>query len=412
MEFGLNPFAPGFFANPYEQYARLREHAPAHETAFGPWILTRYDDCVRLLRDPRASVEDRRVFDRRAALFGDDDPRRVRGTTAILNIDPPDHTRIRRLAGNAFAPRRIEALGARIQALVDGLLDDAVARAADDADGTFDVIADLAFPLPFVVISELLGMPETDRDALRDVSHTLVLSLEPFTSPDEAPRLIAASDAMAAHVDDAIDWKRAHPADDLLSALIAVEEEGDRLSPQELRDQVTLLYLAGHETTVNLIGNGTLALLRHPEQRARLRADPHLIGNAIDELLRFDGPVQFSRRVVLHDLTMDDVRIPRDSVVLTGLGAANHDPAHFGPDADRLDLTRRLAPQHLSFGGGIHHCLGAVLARAEGRAAIGTLVRRFPDLALAPVLRCGDAPAWNGRMILRGLDALPVSVRG
>ena len=408
----LNPFAPGFFANPYEQYGQLRDHVPVYESPFGPWILTRYDDCIRLLRDPRASVEERRVFDRRALLFAEDDPRRARGTRAILNIDPPDHTRIRRLAGKAFSPRRIEALGARIQALVDEFLDRAAACAEADPDGTVDVIADLAFPLPFVVISELLGMPEADRDVLRDVSHTLVLSLEPLTPPEHAPLLIAASDAMASHVDAAIEWKRAHPADDLLSALIAVEEEGDRLSPQELRDQVTLLYIAGHETTVNLIGNGTLALLRHPEQLARLRDEPGLIANAVDELLRFDGPVQFSRRVVLDDLTIDDVVIPGGNVVLTGLGAANHDPAHFGPDAGTLDVTRPLAPQHLSFGGGIHHCLGAVLARAEGRAAIGTLVRRFPDLALAPDPRGGDEPAWNGRMILRGLDTLPVTLFG
>ena len=409
---GLNPFAPGFFANPYEQYRDLRERAPVHQSPFGPWLITRYDDCIRLLRDPRTSVEERRVFDRRALLFGEDDPRRVRGTAAILNLDPPDHTRLRRLATKAFSPRRIEALGARIQQLVDELLDRAVERSRATADHTFDVISDLAFPLPFAVISELLGMPDTDRDTLRDVSHTLVLTLEPLTPPEAVPRLIAASDAMAAHVDDAIEWKRAHPADDLLSALIAVEEEGDRLSPQELRDQVTLLYIAGHETTVNLIGNGMLALFRHPEQLSHLRDEPTLIANAVDELLRFDGPVQFSRRVVLRDLAIDDVTIPSGSVVLTGLGAANHDPAHFGVDADSLDITRQLAPQHLAFGGGIHHCLGAVLARAEGRAAIGTLVRRFPELALAPELRGGDEAAWNGRMILRGLDALPVSVGG
>jgi len=408
----LNPFSPGFFANPYEQYGQLREQAPVHQSPFGPWMLTRYDDCIRLLRDPRTSVEERRVFDRRALLFGEDDPRRVRGTTAILNLDPPDHTRLRRLAGKAFSPRRIEALGPRIQQLVDESLDAATERTRENPDSTFDVIADLAFPLPFAVISELLGMPDTDRDVLRDVSHTLVLSLEPLTPPDDAPRLIAASDAMAEHVDAAIEWKRAHPADDLLSALIAVEEEGDRLSPQELRDQVTLLYIAGHETTVNLIGNGTLALLRHPHELARLRDEPTLIANAVDELLRFDGPVQFSRRIVLEDFTIDDVVIEHSSVVLTGLGAANHDPAHFGADADALDITRPLAPQHLSFGGGIHHCLGAVLARAEGRAAIGTLVQRFPDLALAPELRDGGEPAWNGRMILRGLDALPVSLFG
>jgi cytochrome P450 len=163
---------------------------------------------------------------------------------------------------------------------------------------------------------------------------------------------------------------------------------------------------------VNLIGNGTLALLRHPDQLARLQDEPDLIANAVEELLRFDGPVQFSRRVVFEDLAIDGVVIPSRTVVLTGLGPANHDPLHFGADADTLDITRPLASQHLSFGGGIHHCLGAALARAEGRAALGTLVRRFPDLTLAPELRDGDTPAWNGRMILRGLDALPVSVRG
>jgi len=408
---GLNPFAPGFFANPYEQYAQLREHAPVYESPLGPWILTRYEDCIRLLRDARTSVEERRVFDRRALLFGDNDPRRTRGTTAILNLDPPDHTRLRRLATKAFSPRRIDALGERIEALADDFLDRAAARAAD-ADGTIDVIADLAFPLPFVVISELLGMPEADRDALRDTSHTLTLTLEPLTTPEDVPRLIAASDVMAAHVDAAIEWKRAHPADDLLSALIAVEEEGDRLSPHELRDQVTLLYIAGHETTVNLVGNGTLALLRHPDQLDRVRDEPALIPNAVDELLRYDAPVQFSRRILLEDLAIDDVVIPSHTVVLTGLGAANHDPAHFGPDADALDVTRTLAPQHLAFGGGIHHCLGSVLARAEARAAIGTLVRRYPDLALAPEIRDGEGPAWNGRLILRGLDSLPVSLFG
>ena len=399
---GLNPFAPGFFDAPYAQYADLREAAPVHQSAFGPWMLTRYEDCVRLLRNPDVSVEDRNAgIDRRARMFGDDDPRRVRGTSAILNLDPPDHTRLRRLAGKAFTPRRVDALGPRIEALVDQALD----RVAAPGPAGMDVIADLAFPLPFAVISELLGIPTDDGDRLRDVSHTLVRTLEPLTSPDDIPLLLAASDAMYAHVEETIRWKRANPADDLLTALIRVEEDGDTMSHQELHDQVALLYIAGHETTVNLIGNGTLALLRHPAELARLQAEPTLIANAIDELLRFDGPVQFSRRILLTDLEIDGVTIPARSFVFTVLGAANHDPEHFGPDADALDLTRRLAPQHLSFGGGIHHCLGAVLARAEARAAIGGLVRRFPTIALA-----SDTPAWNGRLVLRGLDALPVTL--
>jgi cytochrome P450 len=397
----FNPFAPGFFADPYAQYAELREHAPVHELPFGPWMLMRYEDCARLLRDPRGSVEERKAgLDRRALLFGPDDPRRHRGATGILNIDPPDHTRIRRLVGSAFTPRRVVMLGARIQQLVDEFLDQV------EPAGEMDVIAELAFPLPFAVISELLGMPDTEsREELRDVSHTLVRSLEPLTDPGDAPLIRDASDAMAAHVSDAIEWKRAHPSDDLLSALIAAEADGETLSPEELHDQVSLLFIAGHETTVNLIGNGTNALLRNPEQLARLRDEPSLANNTVEELLRFDGPVQFSRRVLLHDVEIDDCEIPAESIVLAGLGAANHDPAHFGPDADALDITRPLAVQHLSFGGGIHHCVGAVLARAEARAAIGTLVARFPRLALAT-----DEPAWNGRLVLRGIDELPVTL--
>jgi cytochrome P450 len=314
-----------------------------------------------------------------------------------LNLDPPDHTRIRRLAQQAFTPRRIETLTGRIQALVDELLD------AVEPDGGMDVIADLAFPLPFAVISELLGMPDTDRDEMRQWSHTLVKGLEPIVTADDFPSILDAGDHLTAHVQAAIEWKRREPGDDLLSALIAAEEAGDRLSPDELQDQVVLLYLAGHETTVNLIGNATIALLRNPDQLALLRSEPDLIANAVDELLRYDSPVQFSRRITLHDLELGGEEIPAQSFVFTCLGGANRDPAHFGPSAERLDLRRRDAPHHLSFGGGIHHCLGAVLARAEARAALGSMAARFPGLVLAD-----PDPPWNGRMVLRGLDALPV----
>jgi len=399
-ELGLNPFAPGYFEDPYVQYRQLREQAPVHHNPLGPWTITRYEDCSRLLRDPRMSVMPGNAdVDPRTEMierFGYE--RSERGTRAILNLDPPDHTRIRRLAQQAFTPRRVDTLLARIQTLVDGMLDEV------EPAGGMDVIADLAFPLPFAVISEMLGMPETNRAEMRRWSHTLIKSLEPIVMPDEFPAILDAGDHLTEHVTAAIEWKRREPADDLLSALIAAEEEGDRLSPAELRDQVVLLYLAGHETTVNLIGNGTLAVLRHPDQQAALRDDPALIGNAVEELLRYDSPVQFSRRVTLADVEFGGQTIPERSFVFTCLGAANRDPEHFGPDADELDLRRRDAPHHISFGGGIHHCLGAVLARAEARAAIGTLVRRFPDVALA-----GDDPAWNGRVVLRGLDELPVS---
>jgi len=402
-ELFLNPFEDGFFDDPYAQYRRLRESVPIHQSPLGPWTLLRYEDCSRLLRNPKTSVEESSLSEASArremfAAAGFDRP--DRGSLAILNLDPPDHTRIRRLMQKAFTPRRVEALNERVQALVDDALDRV------EASGQMDIISDLAFPLPFSVISEMLGMPEADRDLLRAWSHTMVRSLEPTLTPDDIPELLEASDHMLEHVSRAIEWKRTEPADDLLTALIAVEEEGERLSTEELIAQVVLLFIAGHETTVNLIGNGTLALLRNPEQLALLRSTPELIGNAVEELLRYDSPVQFTRRIALEPLELGNgIVVEPGSFVFTILGAANHDPEHFGPDADRLDLTRRDAPHHLSFGGGIHHCLGAVLARAEARVAIGSLATRFPDLALA-----SDAtPSWNGRLVLRGLDALPVT---
>jgi cytochrome P450 len=399
----LNPFEPGFFDDPYAQYRRLRELAPVNKSPLGPWTLTRYEDVSRLLRDPSLSVEDRNAtFDPRPRELQElrDEGRRERGRLAILNLDPPDHTRIRRLMSKAFTPKRVETLIPRAQSLVDGMLDTVESR------GEMDVIRDLAFPLPFAVISEMLGMPEADRDQLREWSHTLAKTLEPIVTPEEVPDLLAAGDRMVEHVSAAIEWKRSEPGDDLLSAMIAAEEEGDRLSTVELIAQVVLVFIAGHETTVNLIGNGTLALLRHRAQLELLQQEPNSIGNAVDELLRYDSPVQFTRRIALESLDIDSNIIDPGSYVFCLLGAANHDPEHFGPDADNLDLQRRDAPHHLSFGGGVHHCLGAVLARMEARVAIGTLVSRFPDIAAT-----NDQPAWNGRMVLRGLDALPVTLR-
>ena len=238
---------------------------------------------------------------------------------------------------------------------------------------------------------------------MRDLAHALTLGLEPLLALQHMDEIVAASDAMVAHVLDAIEWKRAHPADDVLSALIAAEEDGDRLSPDELLDQVVLLYVAGHETTVNLIGNGTYALLSNRAQLERWRGDPSLDTNAVDELLRYDAPVQFSRRVTTAPLEIRGQTIEPGRFVLTALAAANRDPAKWGDDAQALDVARSGAAQHLSFGSGVHHCLGAALARLEGRIAIGTLIRRFPALELA-----SDAPAWNGRLVLRGLDTLPV----
>jgi cytochrome P450 len=409
----FNPFEPGFTEDPYRQYAALVAENPVQQLAFGPWAVFRYDDAVTLLRDPRLSVADDAVrganvrVETRRQILGEE--RAERGTRQMLNLDPPDHTRLRGLVQQVFTPKMIEGLTARVQELVDGLLAAAVAAAADGRD--VDLIRDFAFPLPFLVISEMLGMPDgSDRETLRDLAHTLTLGLEPVLALQHMDEILEASDAMNDHVLDAIEWKRANPADDLLSALIAAERDGtdpdnDGLSLEELLDQVILLYIAGHETTVNLIGNGTLALLSHRDQLERWAADPSLTTGAVEELLRYDPPVQFSRRVTTSPVELGGHAIDTGMFVLTGLASANRDPAKWGDTAADLDLGRVGAAQHLSFGSGIHHCLGAALARLEGRIALGTLVARFPGIELAT-----DEPAWNGRMVLRGLDALPVTL--
>ncbi|MCU1455323.1 MAG: cytochrome [Acidimicrobiales bacterium] len=401
----LNPFEPGFYAHPYDQYERIRAAGPVHRTPFGPWLLTRWEDVHALLRLPGTSVEDRNAtaseLTRRQALAEAHPERYERGSRAILNIDPPDHTRLRKLVSKAFTPRTIEQLRPRVQQMVDDILDELAQR-----DGPVDLVAELAFPLPFAVISEMLGMPDGDRAQLRQWSHTLVQILDPILATTNMDAIFAAGDQMNRVVTEAIAWKRGRPDDDLLTALIRAEDGGDVLSDDELVDNVVLLYLAGHETTVNLIGNGTNALLHHPDERRRLAADPSLDANAVEELLRYDSPVQFSRRITLRDIEVQGQKIEAGEFVMTGLGAANRDPAKFGPDADRLDLDRPDAREHVSFGSGVHHCLGAALARLEGQVAIGSLVRRFPDIEAA------DEPRWNGRMILRGIDELPVALTG
>ena len=401
---GLNPFEPGYFADPYAQYAAVRAANPIHQSPLGPWLITRWDDVHALLRTPGTSVEERNIVSdgptRTEQLA---EVRMARGldphrSLAILNIDPPDHTRIRRLVSKAFTPRAVERIRARAGELVDEILDDMAGR-----DEPVDLISELAFPLPFTVISEMLGMPDGDRLHLRELSHTITQALDPLLVMANGEAIIEAAVEMRGIVGEAIAWKRGRPDDDdLLQALIRAEDEGDVLTDAELLENVVLLFLAGHETTVNLIGNGVHALLDHPAQLAELAADPSLDANAIEELLRWDSPVQFSRRIMLQSVEMDGNVFEAGSLVMTCLGAANRDPDKFGPTAGELDLRRTDAREHVSFGSGVHHCLGAALARLEGQEAIGRLVRRFPA-----VERAGD-PVHNERIVLRGFDALPV----
>ena len=396
---GLNPFEPGFFDDPYPRYERLRTEAPVHRSQFGTWNVMGYDDCLRVLRDPSLSVEEPNATPlpgmlELRALAGE----RSRGSRAMLNLDPPDHDRLRRLVSKAFTPRTVQTLRPRAQAIVDETLDNAGRK------GRVDLVAELAFPLPFTVISEMLGMPAGRRDEVREWSHTLTRTLDPVLDVRDAEAALEAGDRMTDYVRDVLAWKRREPADDVLSALLAAEDQGDVLSEQELLDQVILLYVAGHETTVNLIGNGTLALLNHRAQLEAWHADSALGTTAVEELLRYDSPVQFSRRITLADLDLDGTEIERGSFVMTCLGSANRDAAHWGPSADTLDLARPNAGQHVSFGSGVHHCLGSALARTEAQVAMATLVARFPRIEL------DGEPVRNNRIVLRGLDALPVTL--
>jgi cytochrome P450 len=399
-----DPFAPGFTDDPYPHYADLRATNPVEANELGFYALWRHPDVSELLRS-RLSVEDRNIsvtspirelYDQVYAEV--DIEGRRGGGMSMLDRDPPDHTRLRKLVSQAFTPRRIEEL----TPVVTRLVEEALARIQELGD--FDLIAELAFPLPFQVITEMLGMPDVDTDRLRRLSGTIVRSLEPVPDVDSLRVIIAAELEIRDLAAEAIAWKRKNPADDLLTALVQAEDSGDVLSDDELVAQLILLYVAGHETTVNLIGNGALALLRAPDQLALWRERPDLDENAIEEFLRFDSPVQMSRRITLSDYDVDGVTIPAGRLVLGSLGSANRDEAVFGPDAHLLRLDRDNARQQVSFGAGVHHCLGAALARLEGRVALAGLVRRFPALRLA------DEPRWNGRINLRGLETLPLAI--
>ena len=396
----FDPFAPGFTDDPYPQYAVMRAQAPVYAHPFGFWLLTGYEGVSWLLR-AGLSVEDDNVApgsllrQMREAMYGDETPRA--SARSMLDRDPPDHTRLRRLVSKAFTPRAIQALRPRITDLVDEML------GAMAAERRVDLVDALAFPLPFSVIAEMLGTPPADHDRIRQLTGTVVRSLEPVADPELAKAIAAADEELTQIAAEIIAWKRANPADDLLTALIHAEDDGDALDDEELIAQTLLLYIAGHETTVNLIAGGTLALLRHPDQLALLRQDPGLVPNAVEELLRYDSPVQASRRITLEPVTVGGTTIPAGAFVMASLASANRDESFWGPEAAELNLRRENARQHVSFGAGPHHCLGASLARLEACIAFERLAARFPGLALD-----GEV-VWNGRINLRGPAHLPVS---
>jgi cytochrome P450 len=333
----------------------------------------------------------------RQAMYGDAMP--GMRNQSMLDRDPPDHSRLRRLVSKAFTPRAIDALSPRIAGLADEML------GAMERQRHADLVQTLAFPLPFAVIAGMLGTPPADHGRIRELTGILVRSLEPVADPGLASQIAAADEELAGIAAEMIAWKRKNPADDLLTALIAAEDDGDVLNDDELISQTLLLYLAGHETTVNLIASGTLALLRNPGQLALIRDDPELVPNAVEELLRYDSPVQASRRITTEPITVRGTEIPPGAYIMASLASANRDAAFWGPEAAELRVRRDNARQHVSFGAGPHHCLGAALARLEACIALGRMAARFPRLALD-----GDV-TWNGRMNLRGPERLPVLAR-
>jgi len=391
---GFEPQQRGtpLYDDPFPAIHRLRVEAPVHETPIGSWRLARYTDCVRLLREVRCGVRRRDgTLPRRDDSAGP--------AEFMLQQDPPNHTRLRKLVSKAFTPRAVESWRPRVRAIVEERLAPALAA------GEMDVIADLALPVPSTLICELLGVPVADRDRFTvwtaNATHGLAGNLAP---PEVQLRASEAALALAGYFTALIEERRKRLTDDLLSVLIRAEEQGDRLTPSELIVQSIGLLIAGFETTIGLIGNGAAAFARHPAQRERVRENPALVPNAVEECLRFDGPIGMTIRVLHEDADFGGRRIPADREVLAILWGANRDPAVF-PDPDRFDVGRPNAREHLAFGGGTHLCLGAHLARMEAQEALGALVTRAPGLTLA-----ADRIEW-GASLFRVPARLPVVLR-
>ena len=379
-----NPVSEEVARDPYAVYRRLRDKDPVHRMRLvDAWVLTRYEDADAMLRDhERFGAENRRFYDA--------------GLTTLLDIDPPDHTRLRALVSRAFTPRSVKSWHGRVQAIADRLLD-----AVADQD-RFDLIAAFGYPLPVTVIAEMLGVPAEDMDRFEGWSNDIALVVEPVLTPAQVDGVQRAAEELFAYFETIVEARQREPREDIVSALLAAEEEGDKLTREELLSTMLLILVAGNETTRNLIGNGMLALLRHPDQLQRLRDDPGLLEPAVDELLRYDSPVQLDGRVVREDLEMGGKRLRAGQKVIALLGAANRDPAAFeNPEA--LDIARE-AKSHLSFGRGIHYCLGASLALLEARIAFRGLLDRFPSIRLA------TEPQYRDGIVLRGVESLWIEV--
>ena len=398
----FDPLDPTFTAWPFDQYAALREHDPVHRSEMlCAWIITRYGDVDQLLRDPSMSSNIRRATPSPITeLELEGLAAHPRASSTVVHMDDPDHRRVRTLMAEPFRVRQI----GRLTALIEERVGQALDRLHEEhgrEQAEIDLVADVAYPLPVEIFSTWLGVPPEAHPRFRTWTQWVARSRDPM---DEADReqFFEAMDAMYDYLAGQVEEKRRAPADDLLSYLVAAEDEGERLSHDELMSQLITLYMAGHEPTAGLIGNGMLALLRQPDQLARLRAEPGLVKGAVHELLRFDGPNQFVRRVTTQPTVVDGTELAAGEVLFVGLASANRDPRRWGPTADQVVVDRPDAAAHLQFGGGAHACIGAHLARLQAELFLRALLGRLDDLELA------GEPVWSPRMFIRGLSSLPV----
>ena len=405
----FNPLEEGFVEWPYDQYRRLRAEDPVHHSELlQGWVVTRYADVDAILRDAAASS----VIDNaeptpatRAEIERRDGT--ARGGRTLVLLDDPDHARLRRLIAPPFRLREVERLRELVRDRVRARVDSLVAEHGGGAPIELDLIAEFAYPLPVEIFCQMLGIPEEDHPGFRYWVNCIARNLDPVMDPAERDELTAASDDMYAFLEDLVEAKRGRDDEDVLSDLIRAGEDG--LTQEELLAQIMTLYVAGHEPTAGLVGNGMRALFDFPDQWARLREDRSLLRNALSELLRYDGPNQFVRRIALRDMTFataaGPVTIPARSVIYASPGSANRDEARWGATVDDVDIAREDAGAHLQFGAGVHACLGSHLARLQAEEMFTAIVERFEDIEPA------GEPVWSTRMVIRGLNQLPVRAR-
>ena len=388
------PLAPSFVADPYPVYRRLRERDPVHYSILTEqFVVSRFSDVDRILRDHRNFSNDlQRARSSRGSLGT-----RKKLKPSMLVQDPPDHTRLRRLVSRAFTPRSVATMEDYIRATAHVLLDEV------EGAGEFDLMKAFAVPLPTIVIARMIGVPERDLDRFKVWSDHLARALEPLLTPEEVELVHQSDKQLAEYFRAIIEQRRREPRDDLVSRLAEAEDEGDKLTPDETIVMLRLLLTAGNETTTNLIGNGFRALLRNPDQLTLLRERPELAAAAVEELLRYDSPVQLDMRITTRDLLIGNVAVQSGTLVTLAIGSANHDPERF-QRPDELDITRS-DQGNISFGRGIHHCLGAPLARLEGRVALEVLLERFDRIGFGP-----RAPRYRPSVVLRGLERFDVRV--